>query len=48
VRALGLSFPEEGVEAVFRRFQTLAERKRELDDADLRALFATLGEVPTS
>ncbi len=48
VRALGLSFPEEGVEAVFRRFQTLAERKRELDDTDLRALFATLGEVPTS
>jgi len=40
VRALGLAFPEEGVEAAFRRFQTLAEHKRELDDTDLRALFA--------
>jgi len=40
VRALGLAFPEQGVEVAFRRFQTLAEHKRELDDADLRALFA--------
>lgn len=46
-RALGIAFPDPGVETVFRRFQALAERKREVDDADLRALFATLAaEVP--
>jgi 2-isopropylmalate synthase len=45
VRALGLAFPDAGVEVAFRRFQTLAERKREVDDADLRALFATLAEA---
>jgi 2-isopropylmalate synthase len=48
VRALGLAFPDEGVEVAFRRFQTLAERKREIDDADLRALFATLAGASTT
>jgi 2-isopropylmalate synthase len=42
VRALGLRFPEAGVEVAFRRFQTLADHKREVDDDDLRALFASL------
>jgi len=42
VRALGLRFPEAGVEAAFERFQALADRKREVDDDDLRGLFAAL------
>jgi 2-isopropylmalate synthase len=40
VRALGLAFPEDGIEAAFQRFQALADRKREVDDDDLRALVA--------
>jgi 2-isopropylmalate synthase len=44
VRALGLGFPDAGVEVAFRRFQALADRKREVGDDDLRTLFAALGE----
>jgi 2-isopropylmalate synthase len=40
VRALGLRFPEEGIEAAFRRFQALADHRREVSDEDLRAILA--------
>jgi 2-isopropylmalate synthase len=43
VRALGLRFPEAGVEAAFERFQALADRKREVDDDDLRGILAAAG-----
>ena len=38
VRALGLHFPEDGIEDAFLRFQALADRQREVGDEDLRRI----------
>ena len=40
VEALGITVPPDGLDEVFVRFQTLANGKREVDDDDLRGLFA--------
>ena len=40
VSRLGIELPPGGIDRAFRRFQELANRKREVDDEDLRAICA--------
>ena len=40
VEALGIEVPVDGLDAAFDRFQALANRRRVVEDDDLRAIFA--------
>jgi len=42
LRALGVEIPFDGLDRAFERFQQLADHKRVVDDADLRAILAGL------